>query len=261
MLKIEPPTKEILIKVLKLLIEDAVTREEVVRWQKEIIDHFNYYGPGVYTIPLTVNDGYWEFVSLSALLKKSEIQNDPHSLFIRKEDLVEYLSYLKHENYNEIIGDFRFIRPHQIMQKDRQTFPIVSINDRDLIRRNSLKSVRGIMDNLENLQELSLFIYLDSVFTCCLHHEHEPGYVDLYGKLDENKDKIVSLLNKLSVAPQNVDWISSELDSEKCKLVRLDDNGNEFDMKKFDSYILANLTRTYFESKGHKQMYSVIKDI
>lgn len=261
MLKIKPPTKEIMVNILKSLYDGELKREEVVQWQEDLIRKFDYYGPGVLTVPLKVSDGYWEFVSLSALLKKSEIQNDPHEHFIRKEDLKEYVADLRQENLEKISGGFKFIRGHQIPKEERRAFPIVSMTDKNIFIRNQLRSVRGVMDNLGNLKEASLFIYDKSAYTVCIDHEHYPGFAMLMGNLDEEKDKIVRLLQKLNVAPQSIDWVSPELDSEKCKLVRLDDNANEFEMKTYDSYILAELTRIHFENKGHKQLYSLKKGL
>lgn len=39
------------------------------------------------------------------------------------------------------------------------------------------------------------------------------------------------------------------------RLMRLDDNGNEFEMARFDDKAEAERVRASFEARGHKQMY------
>lgn len=261
MLNIEPPTKELLVSILSSLVEEKVTREQVVTWQKNVIDQFDYHGPGVLTVPLTVNEGYWEFVSLSALTRKSEIKSDPYGYFIRERDLLEYIAVLKNEDLNEEKNEINYIRPHQLPKICEEPLPILSFRDEAVIERNTMRSVRGVMDSLNNLQELVLFKYGYSIFTMVLHHEHETGLSVLNSQLNVGKDNIVALLNSLEVAPQDVDWVSPSLDSEKCRLNRLDDNSNTFPVADFSSYILAELTRIQYENKGHKQTYSIMRDL
>lgn len=45
----------------------------------------------------------------------------------------------------------------------------------------------------------------------------------------------------------------------KWVLKRIDDNGNEFEMKKFESYSFAKKEMKKYEAKAHKQTYFIEK--
>ena len=63
MLEIIEPTKSKVIEILESLASGSISRNEVIAWQNRILKEFDYYRPGTYTVPLTANDGYWEFVT------------------------------------------------------------------------------------------------------------------------------------------------------------------------------------------------------
>ena len=215
MLPLEPPTSEILVSVIAGLVNGELLREEVVAWQRAVITEFDYLGPGVYTVPLSIGEGYWEFVSLSALTCKSHILSDPHQFCIRDEDLTEYLHSIAREDLDETTGALRFCRWYQPYpeKKSDTGFPIATMLDQNIMRRYPLRSTRGIFDSLHILQETSTFVFEGSWFSCCLHHEVDVGQVTIFGSASESKRKISRLLDELQVAPGAVDWTHPELEA------------------------------------------------
>ncbi len=47
--------------------------------------------------------------------------------------------------------------------------------------------------------------------------------------------------------------------TEKWRLMRLDDNGNEFEVQRYDDRSAADKACLEFERRGHKQTYYVTK--
>jgi len=260
MLKIEPLTKDLLISVLELLVKGKVSREEVVTWHGAMMNRFGYTRVGADDLPLRVNDGYWEFVSLSSLMRKSEILSDKSDFFLRQGDFINYLGGLQGKTYEEISNEFQFVRQHEFTKESGEYRTLLYIMDEDIFTRNSMSTVRGILSSLSNLQELSIFEYQGLPFSISLHHEHDAGSAELNGMLHESMDTVVKLLDALKVSSDSIHWISPDLDSESCQLTRLDDNDNTFVIKEYDSYIKAELTRIEFENKGHKQTYRVVRE-
>lgn len=47
---------------------------------------------------------------------------------------------------------------------------------------------------------------------------------------------------------------------ERWTLVRQDDHGNRFPMRRFDSKLAAECARATYEARGHKQLYTIERD-
>jgi hypothetical protein len=52
-------------------------------------------------------------------------------------------------------------------------------------------------------------------------------------------------------------WESEYLGPAAWALIRLDDNGNEFEMQRYLLEVSAQWVKTAYEKKGHKQLYFV----
>jgi len=63
----------------------------------------------------------------------------------------------------------------------------------------------------------------------------------------------------LNIEYRNLKWISDIVDGERFVVSRLDDNSNEIDMDVFLTERGAKSYAKEYESRGHKQIYSVRK--
>lgn len=181
-LKIQPITTEILIDVIKGLISGEYTREEVVQWQRQMNEAFDYYGPGVLQIPLKVNSGYWEYASLAALLTPNELRFEPDEPYlITDHDLSLYVdSLLKREAPQPNPAFKTFNLPLQT-KPQTPVRPLVSITDLNLFNRNKLRGIR-LLGGLGQIEEMMFIQHQDEYYSFSLHLEHIIGCVVVEGE-------------------------------------------------------------------------------
>jgi len=85
--------------------------------------------------------------------------------------------------------------------------------------------------------------------------------VCVYGEESEWKELITKLCFEFKIKIDAVPWVQSELEEGRYELVRLDDNDNEVVMYSLPDEARAEQCRAVYESRGHKQLYSVRKKL
>jgi hypothetical protein len=70
-------------------------------------------------------------------------------------------------------------------------------------------------------------------------------------------DSCSILCKTFEISSDQLLWRRKDLCSAKWLLVRIDDNGNEFEMYRFMEKISAELAMKKYDSKGHKQKYLI----
>lgn len=73
----------------------------------------------------------------------------------------------------------------------------------------------------------------------------------------DSEKALIILLDVLELKRPELIWKNQDLGPAGWILSRLDDNGNEFEMRRFLEERTANYVRQEFENKGHKQTYFV----
>ena len=74
---------------------------------------------------------------------------------------------------------------------------------------------------------------------------------------DDTRRDLDIALAQLGVAETDLLWVQPYLGSPRWQLWRVDDNGNEFEVARFQSESYAKWIRSKYEAKGHKQFYFV----
>ncbi|MCP4131865.1 MAG: hypothetical protein GY754_12870 [bacterium] len=260
MIELQVPTKKIMIDILDGLIEKRYSREEAVQWRHDVIKKYNYTDSSVNPVPLKVQDGYWEFASFTILTKRG-VPEDNNDYFVRDEDLIEYSNVLKQIDCTESNGEIKRIRPHQIQSNIDHLFLIEYIDiDQDTIRKAGVLFNRGIFENFGLCLESAIIEFQGSTYIFSFYHDHIKGHMYIEG-IPENKENLASLLCHIGVTSSSITWVNELVDTEKCELYRIDDNGNNFPMGFYDSYIKAETMKFKFESKKHKQTYFLKRNL
>jgi len=260
MIEVVIPTKDIIIEILEGLIHRRYSREEVVRWQHDVLEKYDYYGPGVFTVPLSPLDGYWEFVTFT-VLKVRGIPDGNHEYFIRDEDLMEYLQVLKRIDCSEANGEIKRIRFFQTKPTEKKSFELIQYHDpeRRTLQKSGVFYKRGIFENLGAYIETTLIEFRNATYLIDFYHDQFDGSVLVTG-IPENKENLAHFLCAIGVNSSSIKWINEKLDDEKCELYRIDDHGNHFPMRAFESYVAAEIARFEYERKRHKQHYFLKRD-
>ena len=110
MLLVKAPTKQILVQTIDGVIEGRYSRDEVVSWCEAVVEQHRREGSDKLLVPLTVEEGYWYFVSMGILAYPDFEHED--EFFIRPGDLHEYLEDLKEIPCDEMQGPIRRLRVH-----------------------------------------------------------------------------------------------------------------------------------------------------
>ncbi|KRA17996.1 hypothetical protein ASD69_10265 [Lysobacter sp. Root604] len=61
----------------------------------------------------------------------------------------------------------------------------------------------------------------------------------------------------MALSEADLPWVSPVLGPGRWLLYRLDDNGNEFLIERYQQPEVAERIRAQYEAKGHKQLYFV----
>ncbi len=74
---------------------------------------------------------------------------------------------------------------------------------------------------------------------------------------NDSKKALQKLLRALNMTEQGLVWVNNDLGTPQWILRRLDENGHETEMFRFQEEDCAEAVRQQYEDKGHKQLYMV----
>lgn len=93
------------------------------------------------------------------------------------------------------------------------------------------------------------------------HPQGPPGAelvtVFVYCDIEDSLAALHAVLDGLALREEQLYWRSDCLGPARWALCRLDDNGNEVEMKRFQLEAAAQWTAQQYEKRGHKQLYFV----
>lgn len=72
-----------------------------------------------------------------------------------------------------------------------------------------------------------------------------------------SKVALNNMIQFLGLKRSELVWEAATLGEAEWILTRLDDNGNEIEMRRFQNEVSANWVKIQYETKGHKQSYFV----
>ena len=140
MLLIKTPRKKDLQKIIRGLLADEISREEILSWQRGVVSSYGW------KIPIGKLQGYWYLYSLMYIEAPF-----PGGYFLRKRDLEEYMRDLEVEPGDELQPGLGHLRAHEI-NLDELRWPIAMITDqRDVMA--SLPGVRGTFEKRMDMVE------------------------------------------------------------------------------------------------------------
>ena len=140
MLLIKRPRQKDLRKVIRGLLNNEISREEVLSWQKGVVSSYGW------EIPIGKLHGYWYFYSLMYIQVPF-----PGGYFLRESDLAEYLRDLEVERGSEIQPGLGHLRSHEI-NLDEPRWPIAMLTDHHDVMA-SLPGVRGTFEKRMDMVE------------------------------------------------------------------------------------------------------------
>ena len=140
MLLIKRPRQKDLRKVIRGLLNNEISREEVLSWQKGVVSSYGW------EIPIGKLHGYWYFYSLTHIQVPF-----PGGYFLRESDLAEYLRDLEVECGGEIQPGLGHLRSHEI-NLDEPRWPIAMLTDHHDVMA-SLPGVRGTFEKRMDMVE------------------------------------------------------------------------------------------------------------
>lgn len=102
-----------------------------------------------------------------------------------------------------------------------------------------------------------------SVLYVCGPYQIDDYGASIYARGNESDPRglLENVCKIMDCEYSELEWISDLVNGSRFQVVRLDDNGNEIIMESFISERTANYYANEFESRGHKQTYSVRKAI
>ena len=169
MLLVEPPNQAALKRVVRALLDESISREEVVTWQKAVAKQCDW------QLPIKEQDGYWYFYSLGF----AEVLF-PDDYYIRQADLQEYQLDLERVPGEALSPELTHLRTYQIDPNELR-WPLATIEDgQDLM--GDLPSTRGTFETR-----------LDLVEHC--HFEFEHCNYLLIKQFDERTNELMLLGN------------------------------------------------------------------
>ena len=249
------PTKQLVIEVLEGLLSGRYDRTEVVAWWNTVCDVHALRGPGTLLVPLGNAEGYWEFVSLSALLLPARDDGRDGAHFIRNTDVSEWLAYLTCSG--EPLEKGLVHRHRWPSSLDQDDCLLLSMNDPDglLFSSMGIKPVRGLVNDLGLPTEFALVDWQGQrlwLERCCDDYPR-IGLVSIHGSLVGAGQAVASLLATIGVSPGQLDWVSPELEDGPWALAQLDDSGNELAVIEYASFVEARLWQAQLERSGARQ--------
>lgn len=93
-------------------------------------------------------------------------------------------------------------------------------------------------------------------------HPHGPDAaqrvsISVAGTSPDTRLDLIEILTAMALSEADLPWVSPVLGPARWLLYRLDDNGNEFLIERYQQPEAAERIRAQYEAKGHKQLYFV----
>lgn len=181
MLLVKPPDKAAIIQVLKGLLSENYSREEVVSWWNAL--ESKYGSP-----ELSVDDGLWYYHSLSALTIPISL-GDGERYFIRYRDIEEYFLDLQRVDSDETYQGITRVRSHQT-DPAAVRWPLLMFEHTDIkqLENVGLRSVRGLFDpHLDLVEHTHLYFGGDLYLVVRQYDNHANQLMILGTSRDEAK--------------------------------------------------------------------------
>ena len=185
MLLIKTPRKKDLQKIIRGLLADEISREEVLSWQRGVVSSYGW------KIPIGKLQGYWYLYSLMYIEAPF-----PGGYFLRKRDLEEYLRDLEVEPGDELQPGLGHLRSHQI-NLDELRWPIAMITDQHDVMA-SLPGVRGTFEKRMDMVEHCHLRFEEVNYLLVKQFDEQAGEVLLLGG-NRDKQRAEQLLSLLGV--------------------------------------------------------------
>ena len=185
MLLIKTPRKKDLQKIIRALLADEISREEVLSWQRGVVSSYGW------KIPIGKLQGYWYLYSLMYIEAPF-----PGGYFLRKRDLEEYLRDLEVEPGDELQPGLGHLRSHQI-NLDELRWPIAMITDQHDVMA-SLPGVRGTFEKRVDMVEHCHLRFEEVNYLLVKQFDEQAGEVLLLGG-NRDKPRAEQLLSLLGV--------------------------------------------------------------
>lgn len=139
---------------------------------------------------------------------------------------------------------------------------VLPLSPDDLLKSSGIEFVEFDDDGMGLCQRAGIKID-DTIFALFTHPERFEGKACLTVEtrsFEKDSEKALSLLLEvLNIQRDELLWEREDLGPTKWALNRIDDNGNEFEMYRFQNEHSANWMRMKYEKRGHKQTYFVKK--
>ena len=185
MLLIKTPRKKDLQKIIRALLADEISREEVLSWQRGVVSSCGW------KIPIGKLHGYWYLYSLMYIEAPF-----PGGYFLRKRDLEEYLRDLEVEPGYELQPGLAHLRAHEI-NLDELRWPIAMITDQHDVMA-SLPGVRGTFEKRMDMVEHCHLRFEKVNYLLVKQFDEQAGEVLLLGG-NRDKQRAEQLLSLLGV--------------------------------------------------------------
>lgn len=185
MLLIKRPRQRDLRKVVRALLNNEISREEVLSWQKGVVSSYGW------EISIGKLHGYWYFYSLTYIQAPF-----PGGYFLRESDLVEYLRDLEVECGGEIQPGLSHLRSHEI-NLDEPRLPIAILTDHHDVMA-SLPGVRGTFEKRMDMVEHCHLRFDNANYLLVKQFDEQAEQVLLLGG-NRDKPRAEQLLGLLGV--------------------------------------------------------------
>ena len=185
MLLIKMPRQKDLQKIIRALLANEISREEVLSWQRGVVSSCGW------EIPIGKLQGYWYLYSLMYIAVRF-----PGGYFLRESDLEEYLRDLEVERGGEIQPGLGHLRSHEINLEELR-WPIAVMTDHHDVMA-SLPSVRGAFEKRMDMVEHCHLRFDKANYLLVKQFDEQTGQVLLLGG-NRDKPRARQLLGLLGV--------------------------------------------------------------
>lgn len=246
------------IRILDALTQDGWDRATVAAWAKNQKAGSEWQNRDHH--PNCLHQARW-ILGQFKYLTLATSDTDP-SFFLRdtelqgwRDDLVQFPLQRRQGSFREWdpVQDYRF-----------RSAPIMSLKRTRPRNNHPLSySKRSIYDMPCRIASGSI-LFRDVPFYLVQVLDPGPDYgtFRLEADIDAEHDQalLADLLKELGFGFKDLTWFQFKGSADNPHLLfRYDDNGGEFLMARFDSYLEAEMTRQMYEDRGHKQIYYLKK--
>ena len=192
MLLVKRPEKSDLIQLLRGLLDESYSREEVATWWQAVDKKYGSSG-------LSVEQGLWYYLSLSVLTIPISL-GDGESWFIRRRDIEEYLLDLQRVGGEESYRGITRVRSHQT-DPDAVRWPLLMFEQTDvnLLERVGLRSVRGVFDPHMDLVEHAHLYFRGDLYLVVRQYDDQANQLMILGT-SRDEDKLREFIDILGLA-------------------------------------------------------------